>query len=258
MIIENLSTLKINRLTQEQYDRELVAGSIDESAIYLTPYEEIDWSRVYTKDNKPTPYELGAAPAGYGLGGSGRNCTDCNEATESGFYDLSMTCLNVPDELKDAPMIVIRGGTTIIQRVNNGTLSAQREGYIDGTLVDAEFGEWEWENPPMKLGVVYKTTKKYDGKAVYTVLQNLGNLPAKDSTKEVYVASGSGIKPTNYLTIQFMFEGGGRLHYGNTFVSDDGVLLCRGCLKKTKTLELISFAAVTDYTVKVLTEYTLD
>lgn len=39
MITNNLSTLKINKLTQEQYDRELAAGNIDENAIYLVPNE---------------------------------------------------------------------------------------------------------------------------------------------------------------------------------------------------------------------------
>ena len=37
MITENLSTLKIHKLTQEQYDREVAAGTIDPTAIYLTP-----------------------------------------------------------------------------------------------------------------------------------------------------------------------------------------------------------------------------
>lgn len=37
MITENLSTLKINKLTQEQYNRELESGNIDENALYLTP-----------------------------------------------------------------------------------------------------------------------------------------------------------------------------------------------------------------------------
>ncbi len=41
MITENLSTLKINKLTQEQYDREREAGRIDENAMYLTTNEEI-------------------------------------------------------------------------------------------------------------------------------------------------------------------------------------------------------------------------
>ena len=40
MISENISTLKIHKLTQTQYDRELEAGNIDEFALYLTPEEE--------------------------------------------------------------------------------------------------------------------------------------------------------------------------------------------------------------------------
>ena len=37
MITENLLTLKIHKLTQEQYERERKAGRLDEHAIYLTP-----------------------------------------------------------------------------------------------------------------------------------------------------------------------------------------------------------------------------
>ena len=37
MITEHLSTLKIHKLSKEQYERELAAGNIDESALYLTP-----------------------------------------------------------------------------------------------------------------------------------------------------------------------------------------------------------------------------
>lgn len=37
MITENLSTLKIHKLTQKQYDREFKAGNTDENALYLTP-----------------------------------------------------------------------------------------------------------------------------------------------------------------------------------------------------------------------------
>lgn len=44
MQTENVSTLKIHKLTQAQYDRELAAGNIDETALYLTPDEEVDLS----------------------------------------------------------------------------------------------------------------------------------------------------------------------------------------------------------------------
>ena len=45
MLTENLSTLKINRLTQEQYDAALTSGSINANELYLTPDDnELDTS----------------------------------------------------------------------------------------------------------------------------------------------------------------------------------------------------------------------
>jgi hypothetical protein len=41
MIVENLPTLKINKMSQAQYNRELAAGNIDASALYLTPDESV-------------------------------------------------------------------------------------------------------------------------------------------------------------------------------------------------------------------------
>ncbi len=49
MITKNLSTLKIHKLTREQYERELNAGNIDANAIYLTPDEDSDLSHLATK-----------------------------------------------------------------------------------------------------------------------------------------------------------------------------------------------------------------
>ena len=43
MNTENLSTLKIHKLSQEQYDREKDAGNIEETALYLTPDNEADF-----------------------------------------------------------------------------------------------------------------------------------------------------------------------------------------------------------------------
>lgn len=54
MITENLSTLRIHKLTQAQYERELAAGNIDENALYLTPDEEVDLSGYATTDQLDT------------------------------------------------------------------------------------------------------------------------------------------------------------------------------------------------------------
>ena len=50
MNIENLSTLKIHRLTQAQYERERDAGNLEENALYLTPDEIINLSAYATKE----------------------------------------------------------------------------------------------------------------------------------------------------------------------------------------------------------------
>ena len=55
MITENLSTLKIHKLTKAQYERELAAGRIDENAIYLTPDDEVDSSTIAIKVNAILP-----------------------------------------------------------------------------------------------------------------------------------------------------------------------------------------------------------
>jgi hypothetical protein len=70
LITENLSTLKIHKLTQAQYDRELEEGRIDENALYLTPDEEITAEQIGARPDTwiPTASEIGAAPDGFGLG----------------------------------------------------------------------------------------------------------------------------------------------------------------------------------------------
>ena len=46
MKIENLQSLKIHKLSQEQYDRERDAGNLNPNALYFTPYS------VLTDDEK--------------------------------------------------------------------------------------------------------------------------------------------------------------------------------------------------------------
>lgn len=58
MLTENLSTLVIHKLTQEQYERELDAGTIDENALYLTPDEEIDLSIYATLEQLDSKADL--------------------------------------------------------------------------------------------------------------------------------------------------------------------------------------------------------
>jgi hypothetical protein len=59
MITENISTLKIHKLSQEQYAREYEAGNIDPNAIYLTPSEG-DSDFTSHIENTSNPHEVTA------------------------------------------------------------------------------------------------------------------------------------------------------------------------------------------------------
>ena len=59
MKTENLSTLKIHKLSQEQYDREYDAGKLDPNAIYLTPCSEQGLRDVVLTVNGVEPDETG-------------------------------------------------------------------------------------------------------------------------------------------------------------------------------------------------------
>lgn len=50
---------------------------------------------------------------------------------------------------------------------------------------DERWLPWEFVNPPLILGVEYRTTERYLGKPVYAKLINCGNLPGPGSTKNV-------------------------------------------------------------------------
>lgn len=166
---------------------------IAQKEAYNGEYEIVQDSESFTKE--PLPIELGgtgatnnyyarinigAAPAGFGLGGNSAACRDCNEALESGFYRLTTNCANAPGGGSTRTMVVTVNDDYIIQVATNGTNSARRIGFYDGMTAEADFdgyGGWKWDNPPMVEGETYLTTEQWKGKNVYTKLFTFGKLP---------------------------------------------------------------------------------
>ena len=60
MITENLSTLQIHKLSEEQYERELAAGRTDPFALYLTPEEDQNFVVTITKENDNATFQTSA------------------------------------------------------------------------------------------------------------------------------------------------------------------------------------------------------
>ena len=135
----------------------------------------------------------GKAPAGFGLGGKyGVDITgsngDANNAKYNGWYVTDESTANLPTKLpystsKEGTILTAVRGTQVKQIFFDNI-----HGYIATRLGNAGTGawsEWEYVNPPMELGVEYRTTERYQGKPVYVKLVNFGALP-NASKAEVY------------------------------------------------------------------------
>lgn len=115
-----------------------------------------------------------SAPGGFGLGElSGRTANGFSDITGYGFF-------RIPTESGFAPDTSTNwGGVYIGASLSYGTLLYARNSALMAVreVSGGEVGPIEWINPPMQLGVEYRTTERYLGKPVYVKTINMGNLP---------------------------------------------------------------------------------
>lgn len=154
------------------------------------------------------------APAGYGLGSLLATLkSNANSAVASGWYYLEPGATNSPNSTY---YVVIRSdsldGNSIVQTafVLDGYFSKLVRRRTFGT-----WGAWEWENPPMALGVEYRTTERWDGQTVFCKLVQCGKMP-NATTKSIDIGAGTTCKiirckgrmvgGTNYLTLPFKVD----------------------------------------------------
>ena len=184
-----------------------------------------------------TPDEY--APAGYGLG------TDCTyidsfeNITKSGFY---MGNGGTPDgDWWNGYAIAINAGTQVTLEVwsRNGANKCKR------VKIEGVWGEWEWVNPPMVVGVEYRTTERYNGKAVYTKVVDFGNLPANSAKTVAHGITGA----TMFISIRELVF---RTATGIYLEQDDSVGVYGADIKITTNW------SAGDYTAHVFLKYTKD
>ena len=136
---------------------------------------------------------IGAAPAGYGYGG----------AIDSVFSFTSDSDLK--STLNELLSVMPDGSSRIVRFTHEGNVSHSFSGvgYLFGylhkntnnnvilqaysysttapafrlTKTDGTWGEIEWENPPLNVGVEYRTTERYLGNPVYMKVLDFGTLP---------------------------------------------------------------------------------
>ena len=161
-------------------------------------------------DHTHTAADVGAAPAGYGLGIAGAkrltSTDDLNTITANGWYDW------IGDKPQNAPttyciMRVWSSNNYFCQEVISANSWHQnciiRRYYDAGTWTP-----WEYDNPPMEIGVSYRTTERYNGNAVYTVLIDCGAVP--DSSSGSAVISKTSLvtwMPDDVIDLDVYFTG---------------------------------------------------
>lgn len=104
------------------------------------------------------------APAGYGLGEHSVYTDDCHSITENGWYYTDASTLNAPTGMLYGTILAKTRGDAIVLEYTDidGGIKAQAVRSGGGV-----WSEWEFENPPMVVGVEYRTAERYRGKPVY-------------------------------------------------------------------------------------------
>lgn len=128
-------------------------------------------SHVDDKDNPHgvTAAQVGAAPAGYGLGlGTGditqlTTAAQVDAAMEAGWYQYYGSNINGNGTAYGGILVV-----PSMWSVTQFFFCRQHYGsYMKRIYQSNAWNPWEWINPPMLAGVEYRTTDRINGKAVY-------------------------------------------------------------------------------------------
>ena len=129
----------------------------------------------------------GCAPSGFGLGDVSRLVTDCNEAISNGWYYYGASASNIPQYIPYGCLLVVNRSGLEVERVqiafstDNGVKAQRRyKNASDG------WSEWEYENPPMKSNVEYRTCEKWLDKPIYVKAVNIGTLPNASTKKTAH------------------------------------------------------------------------
>lgn len=118
------------------------------------------------------------APAGFGLGTSNpRHIDDANNALESGWYYLDASTLNGPEsaEYSNVMLVLTRNSNPQTVQVSFNVTDLAFE--LRRVCTNGVWSPWEWVNPPMQLGVEYRTIERYQQVPIYTKAVNFGAAP---------------------------------------------------------------------------------
>lgn len=183
--------------TQAQYNAIVAQGKKDPKCFYILT--DCDSPADLTQKVKDlqndianlTAADVGAAPAGYGIGTASKKITDdINNAVVGGVYYYEAGVKNLPVDIGRGTIFVERYGTAeVFQRLKDVRgRKVERHGKLENGMW--VFDPPEYVNPPLFMGYAkyaddkykvisteYRTTKRWNGKPVYIKAFDFGALP---------------------------------------------------------------------------------
>lgn len=112
-------------------------------------------------------------------------------------------------------LVLFHGPLSIVEGSIDGVYHASKKRLNNGTWLP-----WEYDNPPLALGVEYRTTERYLGKPVYVKVVDCGNLPASGLKNIAH-----GIANCKPIHVYGEMSNGNTLPYAtgtNFYISADG------------------------------------
>lgn len=116
------------------------------------------------------------APAGYGLGAAAAPVTDLNQAVLSGWYSCAGSSNGPSSNFYGWLLVSSRTGAGGMIRQDAWNALGQPDHFVR-YAVDGVWTPWEYVNPPMQLGVEYRTVEQYNSKPVYAKAISFGQAP---------------------------------------------------------------------------------
>lgn len=160
------------------------SGTLPED--YGTPYAVEYIKQKLTEVAKAQAREnIGAAPAGFGLGTQGGE-TSTNDASVVDTFQTNGWYKYYNDGVELIPGVAGSHACEILVEMFNHSYGRQTAYTINGyvavrVLFDGTWNDWRVKNPQMADNVEYRTMEEWLGRAIYTRIVNVGAFPAEGS-----------------------------------------------------------------------------
>ena len=157
-------------------------------AVFYTAQSLTDKQQAQARGN------INAAPGGFGLGGGSKQISSWDDVRDNGWYYGP-----APAGIGNGNLwgrVDALSSTYAVQTIYSDTYVAS----VKRFLIANAWKPWEWINPPMDLGVEYRTTERYLGKPVYV---KTFNIPTSAFTNQK-VSYAHGIASLNRIVDAFV------------------------------------------------------